>query len=217
MIRQLRIYFNQGLEVWKTTGFYSVLNKVFFLNKEIVIVEKDLNSLEPLPLIPEKMNIKFIEINKEQTENTLHVYSLKSRHLKMLNNLDRGYKGFAIVKGNEVIGDIWYVSPTQSKTVRRDPDLKLYNINLNEKDVYMFDMYLKPEERGGGKVNFLLRNVLNALKEMGFIKVYGYYMADNLPALWVHRMLGYKELKRFKVQRILFVNFKSFKKLVVAI
>ncbi len=211
MINQLCIYSNQVLEFWKKDGFSSVLNRAFSINKGVVVVENNLNSLASptFTFVSKKVNAKFIEVLKKQSENAHPFYSLKSRYLKMLNNLDKGYKGFAIVKGDEVIGDIWYASQDQSKTVMRHSDLKLLNINLSKKDSYMFDMYVKPEERGFGTANFLLWNALNALKQKGFERAYGYYMADNIPALWVHRTLGYKELNKFKVHRILFLNFKS--------
>ena len=217
MIKRLRIHFNQVLETWKREGFFSVLHTAFFINKEIVPVEKHLNSLKSTNFPSGKKNFKFIEILKDKAGNAHLIYPLKSRYLKMAHNLDMGYRGFAIIKGDEVIGDIWYLSPNSSKEVIKQPDLKLLNITLNEKEAYMFDMFVMPAERGCGLVNFLLGNALIALKTKGFIKVYGFYMADNIPALWVHRTLGYKELKKFKVQRILFLNFKSFKKLIVAI
>lgn len=206
MTAEVRIRFNQVLETWKADGFLSLLRKAFSVSREIIPVTMDLNSLKPLTFSTEKRSFKLIEILKDRVENTRLIFHLKSRYLKMLKNLDKGYQGFAIVKGDEVIGDIWYVSLTQSKTVMKYPDLKLLNIHLNEKDVYMFDMYLKPEERGGGMVNFLLSGALNALKNKGFLKVYGYYTADNIPALWVHRTLGYQELTRLKWQRILFIT-----------
>ncbi len=206
MIAEVCIRFNQVLETWKAKGILFLLCKAAFMHREIIPVEKDLDSLKPLTSSNEKLNVECIEIPKNRAENTWLTYPLKSRYLKMLRNLDKGYKGFAIVKGNEVIGDIWYVCLSKSKTVIKHPDFKLLDIHLNEKDVYMFDMYLKPEERGGGMVNFLLRSALNALKNKGFLKVYGYYTADNIPALWVHRTLGYQELTRLKWQRILFIT-----------
>jgi ribosomal protein S18 acetylase RimI-like enzyme len=130
----------------------------------------------------------------------------------MLKYLDNGYHGFSILKGKEIIGDIWYLNLNKSGTGVKHPDLKLLDIKLKEKESYMFDMYIKPEERGNGTVNFLLGNALNALKEKGVMKVYGYYTAGNVPALWIHRTLGYKELKKLKVQRILFTNIKLRKK-----
>ena len=212
MITEIRIRFNQVLETWKEKGVFYLFNIYVFVNREIIPVVMDLNSLKPHALSAERGNFKLIEILKDRIENTRFVYPFKSRYLKMLRNLNKGYKGFAIVKGDEVIGDIWYVSVNNFGTRMKHPDLKLLDIHLNKNDVYMFDMYVKPEERGGGVVNFLLGSALNELKEKGFIKVYGYYMAHNIPALWVHRMLGYKEMKRLKWNRLILIKWRADRK-----
>jgi len=51
-------------------------------------------------------------------------------------------------------------------------------------------------------VNLLHGSALKALKDKGYERVYGYCTADNLPALWVHRIMGYKELGRLKMHRV---------------
>lgn len=210
MIKQLRIHFNQILEIWETHGFFSVLHEAVYINRGIVPVEKDLNSLKPLKLSPNKLKVEFIEIEKDSVENRRLEYPLKSRYLKLFKNLDKGYKGFAIVEGNQVIGDLWYFS--SNKSMPTHPDLKLLNIHFSEKDVYLFDMYIKPEKRGEGRVTSLLGEALMTLKNKGFKKAYGYYMADNIPALWMHRMLGYKELHRLKWNRFIFLKWRADKK-----
>jgi hypothetical protein len=35
----------------------------------------------------------------------------------------------------------------------------------------------------------------------------GYYWADNIPALWVHRTLRWKVLERIKVTRVSFARY----------
>jgi L-amino acid N-acyltransferase YncA len=70
-------------------------------------------------------------------------------------------------------------------------------------------MYVRPEERGGGAVNYMLWKALNSLREEGFKRAYGYCAADNLPALWVHRIIGYKELDTIVMSRVLTATYRT--------
>jgi len=203
MMREAQIRFYQVFEAWRAKSISSALNNAFFTGKEAVSVEKDLSSLKPLSLLKDHREFTFMGILKDPPGKEPLVYPLKSRCLKMLRNLDRGYQGFAIVNGNEVVGDLWCFTPQTVLKGKNHPDLEWLDIHLNEKEAYLFDLYVKPEERGKGLVNLFLWKTLNALKEKGVTKVYGYYLTDNLPALWVHRIMGYKELKRVKRRRLM--------------
>lgn len=205
MIGEFRIRFNQVLETWKTAGFRSVVSKTFLLNKEIVIAEKDLASLKGFTISAGKGDVEFIEINGNPGEERFF-YGLKSRRLKRVRNLDRRYRGFGLIRDNEVIGDVWYFDRTGSSGGKNHPDVKRLGIPLADNEVYLFDMYVKPEERGGGLVNFMMWNALRALKERGFVKAYGYYVTGNVPALWVHRTLGYREVSKLKWRKSYFLR-----------
>jgi GNAT superfamily N-acetyltransferase len=77
------------------------------------------------------------------------------------------------------------------------------DIQLGEDEAYMFDMYVTPDSRGKVAAGYLLSNALQDLKDSGFTRVYGFYEKDNLPALWIHRLFGYRELGKRKVSRLL--------------
>lgn len=117
---------------------------------------------------------------------------------------------FAIVKGNELIGDVGYMTDTMSEHSSLK-DLKRFGIELGGKDAYMFDMFVCPDQRGNNITNLLVSHALNALKEKGKERVYGYYDSDNVPALWFHRMHGYKEFDKVKIQQFL-----AFKRVLTA-
>lgn len=189
------------LEAWRAKNISSALDKAFFIGKEAISVEKDLSSLKPFSLLKDHREFTFMEILKDSPGKGSLVYPLKSRRLKMLRNLDKRYQGFAILNGNEVVGDLWCCTPQTGLREMNHPDLAWLGLRLHEKEAYLFDLYVKPEERGKGLVNLFLWKTLNALKDRGVTKVYGYYLTDNLPALWVHRMMGYKELKRVRRRR----------------
>jgi GNAT superfamily N-acetyltransferase len=65
-------------------------------------------------------------------------------------------------------------------------------------------MYISSTYRGKNLAVLLQRSLHQTLKDEGYVKVYGAYYEDNLPALWMHRMLKFKEHPRRKVFRFFF-------------
>ena len=109
-----------------------------------------------------------------------------------------------LIEDNKVIGDLWYATlldlPRNSI-----PDIDWLGIDLSNNSVYLFDMYVHPEKRGALSTNLLLGGALYTLRGRGFIEAYGYYESDNLPALWVHRLFGYKEIQKLQMQKYFFI------------
>ena len=85
-------------------------------------------------------------------------------------------------------------------------DLRRLRVGLAEDEAYMFDMYIEPEHRGLALSTALFRAAFRGLRARGVVKVKGYYAVDNLPALWMHRVLGYREVGRVRVRSILGVT-----------
>ena len=204
-MKQFFIRLNQIGEAWKTGGFHTLRRKMFFWNKDFVLVEKELSNSQLKPTVTKESNFEFIEISKGNIGKIQNLaYSLKSRQLKLESNLAKGYHGFAVVEDNMVLGDVWYACRNDLNEKGKHPDFKFLKIKLNPDEAYLNDMYISADKRGGGLVNFLLGHSLHALKEKGFKKVYGSYETDNIPALWMHRSLGYKEIRKLQVQKFLF-------------
>jgi hypothetical protein len=211
MIIKFFIRFYQILEVIKSHGISYLLHELIFFNREAVPVVKELFDLKsPLNYIFES-DITFNEISSDNKDMKL-IFPLKSRYYKMLMRLNKGYTVFVIMRGNEVIGDVSGTNPEISSSGKYHSDLKKLDIKLKEKEVYMFDLFLNPDVRGGATANFLMSSAMLSLKNQGIIKVYGYYMTNNYPALWLHKMLKFKELNRVIIQRFLFIE-RSIKKI----
>lgn len=196
----------QFFETYKENRLVPILHELIYLRREAIPVEIDLPISKPKEESLTKYNMELINISWENFEKLQLKYHFKNRYLKALHYLSIGYEAFAIVKGNEVLGDVWYVSSTNSKQKLTHPDFKLFGIDLGENEVYTFDMYVIPERRGDFLAVSLLSGSLQELGEKGFLKAYGYFMADNIPALWLHRILKFNESKKLKMQRLLFIR-----------
>lgn len=214
MMKIVRVRVNQFLETWKSEGPSSVMKKTCFMNKDIVPAEKNLSLLPVLKFSPKTSELRFVDLDLDFFRETELKFALKHRHLRVSKNFKNGYRGFAVIKGGEIVGDIWYCTSEGAGPRFRHPDLEWLEwvgIKLGKSDVYLFEMFVKTQERGGGLVNFMLWSALNALRNRGFKRAYGYFAADNIPALWVHRTLGYKELERIKISRVFTVTRRSIK------
>ncbi len=198
--------FLQILELIKTIGLVSTFNEIFYLNREAIVTEKDLRSLKPMSHSLSESNSEIIEINKNNFEKLHLKYTLRSRYLKALSNLNKGYESFAIVRGNEVLGDVWYATSANSKQTSIHPDIKWLGIDFGGKDVYAYDVYVKTEERENLLSVSLYSATLHRFREKGFVKVYGYAWADNTPSLFLSKLFRFKELKRVKLHRLLFIR-----------
>jgi GNAT superfamily N-acetyltransferase len=195
---------------------YSFFVERIFINKVAVTVEKDLSMAPPLTTTPFPNDIHAINITSDlfttasKRPEGLRYSTVKGpddRRLKALGYLKKGYRGIALAIGNEVCGDIWYVGPRADKKGVKHPDMKWLGLRCNPSDTYAFDMYLHPEKRGNNLATLLQNEALRSMKKDGFTRAFGYYWATNTPALWVHRMLEWKNLRRVKVSRFLFVHF----------
>jgi RimJ/RimL family protein N-acetyltransferase len=214
MAKLTQVRVKQFLETWRSEGLTSVLRKVVFFNKEVIPAVKDLSVLPEMKVPAKIADVTFIEISEDPGEDGPWRFPSKSRYLRVPKNLKKGYRGFAVARGRDILGDIWYCPGDASSSGFKHPDLEWFawfGVRLGDKDVYMFEMYVKPQERGGGLVNFLHWSALKAIRAKGFDRVYGYCTVDNIPALWVHRTLGYKELGRLRLHRFFSFTRRSLK------
>jgi hypothetical protein len=62
-------------------------------------------------------------------------------------------------------------------------------------------MYVEAGERGGGLTTYFHSTVLQMMRDRGVRKSYGCFVAKNIPAMWMHRLIGYSELPRCIVRR----------------
>jgi hypothetical protein len=194
----------QTYEFIKQNGLFSLLHEIFYCNRVAIVVEKNLIEFDASKEQPGKFPIKIIELRPDVLNNGNFNYPVKNRYLKAVHYLKKGYEGCAIVKSDKIIGDIWFFIPNKENIHASHPDCKWLQITCSEDQVYTFDMFLSPDERGSNLASFLQIGALKALRKKGFNLAYGYYWGDNMPALWVHRLGKWKEIKRLKVNRFLF-------------
>ena len=211
MAKLVTVRLNQFIETLRADGLGPVFGKMAFFNKVVLPSVKELEVLPSLKLQARHEDVKFIEITNGSFDSSQYDFPSKSRSLRVSKNFVRGYQGFAIARGRTILGDIWFCPGPSSREEQKHPDLDWFawfGVELGDRDAYMFEMYVKPQERGGGIVSYLHWNALRALREKGFRRVYGYCAADNIPALWVHRTLGYRELGRLRMHRLLTLTFR---------
>jgi hypothetical protein len=206
MFQAIRIAFLQASEAFAEEGWKHVLRPRVFLNKEVTPAEMDLSTLPSSSALLRDTGYQFVELKREDLQAGKWSFMVPSRRFKALRNTKRGWRGFAIVEGNLVIGDVWCVTPSRDGVPIVHSDLGMLGITCGEKDVYAFDMQIATTFRGKNLAVPLQRSLHTILKAEGFRKVYGAYWNDNLPALWMHRMLKYKELPKRSVSRFFFLQ-----------
>jgi len=175
-------------------------------NQRVAVpVQMDLTTLSPqTDLFKELENSYFAEFKLEKIQTNDWRFVTTSRRYKAIRNLKRGFRGFGLIKDAKVIGDIWCIVPTQIGKPIQHPDLDMLGIQAKENEVYAFDMLIDPDFRGKRLAVPIQRALQMALKADGYSTFYGFYWQDNLPALWMHRMLKLKELPKRRVSRFFF-------------
>lgn len=202
MVSLLQTKFFQFREHWRHDGFISACRTALYKEEEAVPVEKDLNSLPPLKGPEDGLHL--VDITPKTFSSLSLEYSLRSRRKRAESYFRRGYRGLAMVRNGKVVGDVWYVSCTSSRLPEIHPHVKWFGFNLSENEVYMFDMQVVTDQRGGGLATFFMNSCLHYLRSKGYQKAFGYFNAINIPALWVHRLIGFREFPHFIIRRIFF-------------
>ena len=206
MLDYYRMRYSHILDTIKISGFSHLLREIIYVNRQAVPVEKDLSSLKPLGNFLLEAGMEIIEVAPEAIDKGALVYPASNRFLKAKHYLKKGYGAYALVSGDKVVGDIWYSSLMKPEVDAVHPDVKWLGFKYADKEVYAFDMYLDHQERGKNLAPFLMNGILHEFRKKGFTKAYGYFWANNVPALWVHRTLRWKELPIVKVSRFLFLK-----------
>lgn len=213
MLNEFKIYAKRILKIFKLDIVYYFFRGYVFINKVAVTVEKDLSSLLPMEDSLERAGVQLVAITPRslmqdaKKEESL-IYPDEDRLKRALRYLNKGYQGFALVRGREVSGDIWYTSARNHQKGPVHPDMTWLGIRCGDNDAYAFDMYLHPDKRGKNMANLLQNGALHEIRKNGFARALGYYWAKNIPALWVHRTLQWKELRRVQITRFFFIYFR---------
>ncbi|QWV97999.1 GNAT family N-acetyltransferase [Geomonas nitrogeniifigens] len=203
MLRYCKMRLVQAREMLLVAGWRTLLRDIVYLNRVAVPVEIPLDSLRPVTDFTRPPDEAVLELSAELLGERRLVYRFRSRYLKALTYLGKGYRGFALVKGNTVAGDIWCADRPQGGRSCNHPDERWLGIECRPGEAYTFDMFVDPAHRGGNLAAALQNGTLHLLKKRGITKAYGFFWADNVPALWVHRTLRWHELQRVRATRLL--------------
>ena len=197
-MRAVQIY-----EFIRSNGWNAFFKEVIYWNRKAIVLEKDLSESRFREEIFRDANVEFVELHPETYSKRKFAYALKNRYLKAMHYFGRGYGCHALVRGNEVIGDIWYYAPRESNGTSDHADLHWLGITLGLDSVYSFDIYFVPEERGKNLSAALQSSSMYALHQKGYKKAIAYYWNDNIPAVCNTRGINrWKEMKAIAVSRL---------------
>jgi len=125
------------------------------------------------------------------------------RHKKTiyLSYLENKYHGAVAELDGRIIGCLWWFDHRLAQTYIH-PHLLRLNLKLAPGEVWSFDLHILKECRGGGISNDFFTLFRKYLKGAGYTKLYGHVESNNIPAVWLHKLQGYKPLKTVKSQLI---------------
>jgi GNAT superfamily N-acetyltransferase len=118
---------------------------------------------------------------------------------KCKSYLDNGYHALMAEVDGEIVGHIWW---HDDSVARRSvhPHLIRYGLELGPGQVWGFDLYLLPDHRGRGASNDYFALFRAHLRQRGYTRVYGHVDASNTPAVWLHKLQGYRKVKAVEAQ-----------------
>jgi len=206
VLDKIALRFQETVEALREGGGQNLLQKRFFFNRTLMPCEMDLVALPEMGKPPLEDPYRMVPLTMKMVDDSSLEFAVRSRRLKAKCNLPKGLNAYALIRDNRVIGDIWCDCPPSLDEKVRHPDLKWLNIENKPGEVYAFDMFIDSSERGNNLAGPFMKSFLYALKERGFRKTYGYYWCDYLPALWMHRLLKFKERGRLRTWRFLFAR-----------
>jgi GNAT superfamily N-acetyltransferase len=114
--------------------------------------------------------------------------------------LRRGYPAYLAFRDGRLIGFFWWVD---AKIDARHPDVLLHELELRPRDTYAFAYFVAPEHRGSNTATAFTAAILDALRDAGYERVWGWTRADNRPARWHFRVAGFQEERRVRVRTVL--------------
>ncbi len=178
----------------KSEGLDETLKMLVYLNRNMIVVEKQIHPEEPQVF---DEYTEFIRLNNQD----LRLYKKKSGIENLSYHCQQGAECLAAFRNNECIGYQWWTRDN------RFADIQKLGIKLADDEAYLFDLFVSPDYRGTLLPKILVQEVFAHLITVGVNKIYGFYFSDNIKALWWHRaILKCKELKRLKSHRFVWVE-----------
>jgi hypothetical protein len=209
MFDLLKMRVAQIADVLRTEGWSFLRKQVAYLNRSAIVVEKKLAEIVDRPVTLAAANLQVVEFDRDSVAFGAYRFALLSRQLKTLHFLKQGYSGFGLVRGDLVVGDMWYCfseTETDPKLIHSDLG-RLGFTQWDRTSVYTFDIFVVPAERKSGVAAAFQNTAMLALRAKGFRKGYGFYWADNLQAHWCTRVMNkWNRIRTVKISRFLILR-----------
>lgn len=168
-------------------------------------VDLDLTALPVQEKILADSQFTLVQPSLKEVQAKKWRYATRSRETKAQRYLKEGRRNFAIATGNLIVADIWCERPCSPAHAVQHPDLRLFGLDCREGETYAFDAFIDPAYRGHNLAVPLQRFLQQTLKREGCKKVYGSYYDDNIPAMWMHRVLRFTERPKREISRFFFL------------
>jgi GNAT superfamily N-acetyltransferase len=198
MLREIRTKAGQFVERTRRTGLRHAIELMVHRAEIAIPTMKDLTELKP-PRAPLEPGLELTEVASEAQMDG-YEYPLASRRTRGRMYIRRGYSAIAVVRDGVVLGDIWCA--TETGPGKPHPHPGWFGFHLGTDGIYLFDLFVLEDVRKAVSMPFL-HHALKFLAQRGYTRAYGYYDRNNIPALWFHRMLGYKEFPPVVLERFL--------------
>ena len=168
---------------------------VGYSRSEEIVSEKSLVEKSRVSLAP-KLTIRALDRQDRDLLAAFHAdHGVEPNQRARVNRyLEHGYRGFLAFAGDVLIGYLFWVDNT-SKAEDRHPHLRIYDIPLEDHDVYAFDFYIAPRHRGGSRALEFFDRAEKSLAEDGYRKAYGMVLKEKKSARWIYSMLGYRPIR----------------------
>jgi hypothetical protein len=200
----------QTHEYIKINGLASFFKEAFYSGRKAIIFEKNLSELEDQTKALGQLNTEMIEIDAATVRSRKLSYRFKNRQLKTPHYLEKGYRGFGIVNGTEIVGEMWYYGDAKNTRSKPHPDLDWLDLELAANEAYAFDWFVVPQERGNNLAGIFQKNALHSLSRKGYAKAFAYVWADNTPALWSTKFVNkWTEIRTERMDRFLLTKFNK--------
>jgi GNAT superfamily N-acetyltransferase len=123
-----------------------------------------------------------------------------SRTLHFENGLAQGRHALLGFREGRVIGWFWWHDHTQTVY---GFELSRFGLDLAPDEVYGYDLFIVPEERGQGRPAAFLAGVEAELARLGYRSMLGFVESWNRPARWLYATHGYEVVTRCQTRTIL--------------
>ena len=189
-------------------GVIKLLKRAVYCRRDFYMVEVDLECYKGLPVSPE---LSIFPINHGVISDLLEfIEPLKHYGNNAKNEINEYLKynceGYIAKKDNMIIGFEWFVN-RYSQPVFKNPvwHFTWETYYASNADILLFDIFVSPEHRKGGKAVILRTNLLINLASKGYKTAVGFIWSNNTAAIRLCKSTGFKTIKCIPVRRIFLV------------